>query len=213
MPPMFRVMLALLTLAVTALAQDEDTTDPLAMDKTLLASTNDSAQGRPLREQLEITGAELLEGLEESKRIPQLNQELEEMEKELEAATLFTLSNFLDSVHVYFFGGETAWQKESNLRMAKADALFARSDLVTASSEFVKAVHDAERGVSFSCPPDHTMGEMFDIVRAWLHENPGEQHLPAETCVVNALKAKWPKTADGPVAKDVERNAIRQGTE
>ena len=192
MPTMLRVLLAVLALAVTARAQDEDTTDPLSMDKTLLASTDDPTKDGPLREKAEITGAELLEGLEESKRIPQLEQELEELGKELEAATPFTLSNFLDLVRVYFLGGEVAWQKERNLRMAKADALFARIDLATASPKFVKAVHDAERGVSFSCPPDHTMGEMYEIVRVWLRENPREQGLPAETCVVNALKACWP---------------------
>ena len=207
---MLRVLLALLALAVTARAQDEGTSDPLARDKTLLASADDSSEDGPPPAQPKMTGAELFEGLEELKRAPQLDRQMEELGKKMEASTPFTLSNILDMLRVYFLGGDTAWRKEFDLRSAELDALFARSEIAFASSEFVKAVHDAERGVSFSCPPDHTMGEMFEMVRVWLQENPGERHLPAETCVVNALKAKWPKTANGPAAKDTEKSPQNQ---
>jgi hypothetical protein len=209
---MLRYLLPLLALAVTAHAQDESAPGPLARVMAPLAPADDSARDGLLHKQPEVTGADLLEGLEDLNRGTQLSGEFDTMLKELEAATPFSLSNILDTLRVYFLGGETAWQKEFNMRSAKLDALLARSRMAVASSRFVTAVHDAEQGVSFSCPPDHTMGEMFEIVRVWLKENQGEHHLPAEMCVINALKAKWPKTADGPAAKDLEGNARTQGT-
>jgi hypothetical protein len=213
MTSMPRFLFILLALAVTASAQDEGAPGPLARVMALLAPADDSARDSLMHEQTEVTGADLFEGLEDLNRSTQLEEECERLVKELKAVKLFSLSNILDSLRVYFLGGETAWRKEFDMRSAKIDELLARSQMALASSEFVKVVHDAERGVSFSCPPDHTMGEMFEIVRVWLKENPGEQHLPAEMCVINALKAQWPKTGDNTAGKDLERNAQSQGTE
>ena len=161
MQTMLRVLFPLLALAVTASAQDEGAPDLLARVMALFAPADDSARDSLPHEQPEVTGADLFEGLEDLNRSTQIEEELEKLIKELEAVKVFSLSNILDTLRVHFLGGETASRKEINMRSAKFDELLARLQMALASSEFVKVVHDAERGVSFSCPPDHTMGEMY----------------------------------------------------
>ena len=211
-------MVAILALAVTAQAQDEGAPEVFDKDTTLamrlglrgLTSTNSPAQDAPVPEESGFTGAELLEGLQAAKDLPLLEMHMEEFDKSVMASTRLDFWKVLEILRVSIFGGEVAWLKENDFRMAERDKLVASTRLAVASSEFVKAVHDAERGVSFSCPPDHTMGEMYEIVRVWLRENPREQDLPAQTCVVNALKARWPKSGNGSAAKDNESSSQAQ---
>lgn len=211
-------MIAIFALVVTAQAQDKGAPDLLDRDTTLsmrldlreLTSTNGSAQDAPVPEESGLTGAELLEGLQAAKELPLLEIQMEEFDKSVMASTRLDFWKVLGILRASIFGGEVAWLKEDNFRMAALDKLVASTRLATASSEFVKAVHDAERGASFSCPPDHTMGEMSEIVRVWLRENPREQGLPAATCVVNALKARWPNTGVGSATKNTETRSQKQ---
>ncbi len=211
---MYRAMSAILALVATAQAQEAGAPDSLDGDNRLemrvdlreVTSANDSAQDGPAPEKVGLTGAELLQGLQAAKELPQLEMLLEELDKDIMASTRLDFWKVLGILRASIFGGEVAWLKENDFRRAEVEKVLASARLATASSEFVKAIHDTERGVSFSCPPDHTMAEMFEIVRVSLRENPREQRLPAEISVVNALKARWPKTGEGPAAKETGRS-------
>lgn len=215
---MYRATVVILALVATTQAQDQGAPDSLDKDTTLamrlglhrLTSTNSPAQHAPAPEESGFTGAELLEGLQAAKELPLLEIQMEEFDKSVMASTRLDFWKVLDIIRASILGGEVAWLKENDFRMAELDKFHARIRLAAVSSEFVRAVHDAERGVSFSCPPDHTMGEMYEIVRVWLRENPREQDLPAQTCVVNALKARWPKSGNGSAAKDDESSSQAQ---
>lgn len=207
---MYCAAVVILAFVVTAQAQDggapnsleSDTTPAMRLGLRGLTSTNSSAQDAPVPKESGFTGAELLDGLQAVKELPLLRMQMEQLDKDVMASTRLDFWKVLGILRASIFGGEVAWLKEDNSRMAALDKFDARIRLGAASSKFVKAVHDIERGVSFSCPPDHTTEEMYEIVRVWLQENPREQGLPAQTCVVNALKARWPKLSNGPAAQD-----------
>jgi hypothetical protein len=57
---------------------------------------------------------------------------------------------------------------------------------------YVMGVHDSLRSVTHCSPPDITSGQLRDMVRQYLVNNPQNRHLAADSLVGHVLKSVWP---------------------
>ncbi len=57
---------------------------------------------------------------------------------------------------------------------------------------YVMGVHDADRGVTHCSPLEATNGQINDMVRKFLMNNPQVRHTAADAIVSHVLKAQWP---------------------
>lgn len=64
---------------------------------------------------------------------------------------------------------------------------------------YVVGVHDATSGTNQHCVPKGVnAGQLSDVVRLWLRNNPAHRHLPAEQLVVFSLSVAFPCTENKP---------------
>lgn len=67
---------------------------------------------------------------------------------------------------------------------------------------YIMGVADAYGGITH-CPPDNvTAGQVRDMVRNYLENNPAIRHLPANQIVVSVLRGVWP-CADKPAGRQL----------
>lgn len=57
---------------------------------------------------------------------------------------------------------------------------------------FVAGVSDAWQGVSICIPKSATLGQVHDIAKRHLRDNPQTRHLTAESLIRNVLERVWP---------------------
>ena len=57
---------------------------------------------------------------------------------------------------------------------------------------YVQGVVDALQNVLFCPPPSVTAGQLYDMVRGYLADNPGERHLSGDVIITRVLKSSWP---------------------
>lgn len=57
---------------------------------------------------------------------------------------------------------------------------------------FVAGVSDVWTNISICPPKNVTLGQTYDIVRRYLHDNPQSRHFTAESLAKTALDKVWP---------------------
>jgi hypothetical protein len=59
---------------------------------------------------------------------------------------------------------------------------------------YVMAIHDSNRTRDGFCLPSNevTSGQLGDVVRKYLGENPSTRHIDADVLVINAFTGSWP---------------------
>jgi hypothetical protein len=57
---------------------------------------------------------------------------------------------------------------------------------------YVLAVHDASSGISVCSPKGITTGQVMEVVKKYLEDNPAHLHRDADVLALKALQVSWP---------------------
>ena len=62
---------------------------------------------------------------------------------------------------------------------------------------YVAGVYDSNAGVTFCSPGSMTLGQLTDMTKNYLENNPAVRHLPAESIIVYFMSKTWPCAKKG----------------
>jgi len=62
---------------------------------------------------------------------------------------------------------------------------------------YVAGVYDSNIGVNFCSPGSMTLGQLTDMTKNYLENNPAVRHLPAESIIVYFMSKTWPCAKKG----------------
>ena len=65
------------------------------------------------------------------------------------------------------------------------------------SRGYVAGVYDSNSGVTFCTPNSMTLGQIADLTKQYLENNPAVRHLPAESIIVYFMSKTWPCAKKG----------------
>lgn len=65
------------------------------------------------------------------------------------------------------------------------------------SRGYVAGVYDANVGVAFCTPGTMTLGQISDLTKQYLENNPAVRHLPAEAIFIYFMGKTWPCAKKG----------------
>lgn len=57
---------------------------------------------------------------------------------------------------------------------------------------YIAGVADTVSGVLFCPPANVPLGQLYDMFRAYLENNPSIRHLPGDVLITNLLQTQWP---------------------
>lgn len=62
---------------------------------------------------------------------------------------------------------------------------------------YVAGVYDANAGIGFCAPSTVNLGQVSDMAKGYLDNNPAVRHLPAEAIILYMLNKAWPCAKKG----------------
>ena len=65
------------------------------------------------------------------------------------------------------------------------------------SRGYVAGVYDSNAGITICTPSAMTLGQMADMAKNYLENNPAVRHLPAEAIIVHYMSKTWPCAKKG----------------
>ncbi len=99
-------------------------------------------------------------------------------------------------------GPAHAFFKDGNKLLSELNNNSGTNVLPAIGMGYITGVTDALLGITH-CPPDNvTAGQVRDMVRNYLENNPAIRHLPANQIVVSVLRGVWP-CADKPAGRQL----------
>ena len=102
---------------------------------------------------------------------------------------LLLCASFALPVHAQMFSGNKLMDAFNKSETSNIDWGFTRG--------YVAGVYDTNAGTGFCAPGNVSLGQVTDMTKNYLENNPAVRHLPADAIILYMLDKSWPCAKKG----------------